>query len=76
MEFSMGSHNLGKFQQGIDLASLVALALLMLGVFCTLKMIFRQEEKNYQYYGASLTIDNANIYLKINKVNKVEQAYY
>ena len=50
MEFSMDFHNLGKFQQGIDLASLVALALLMLGVFCTLKMIFRQEEKNYQYY--------------------------
>lgn len=50
MNFAVGFHDVGRFEQNIGILSLVANLILIVGILFTILSIKNKEQKNYQYY--------------------------
>ncbi|WP_431164827.1 hypothetical protein [Tenacibaculum halocynthiae] len=50
MNFAVGFHDAGRFEQNIGILSLVANLILIIGIIFTILSIKNKEGKNYQYY--------------------------
>ena len=50
MNFAVGLHDVGRFEQNIGILSLVANLILIVGIVFTILSITNKEGKNYQFY--------------------------
>ena len=50
INFAVGLHDVGRFEQNIGILSLVANLILIVGIVFTILSIKIKEHKNYQYY--------------------------
>ena len=50
INFAVGLHDVGRFEQNIGILSLVANLILIVGIVFTILSIKNKEHKNYQYY--------------------------
>ncbi|AIM60343.1 hypothetical protein IX49_07320 [Cellulophaga lytica] len=50
MNFAVGFHDVGRFEQNIGILSIVGSLILIIGIVLTILSIKNREQKNYQYY--------------------------